>query len=177
MISVVIISSHKILMPPPKAAVRLRSPMVEDASAVHALVQSCPPLELNSPYTYLLLCSHFAASSAVGVCGDTICGFTGAYRVPDRLDTLFVWQIAVSRDLRGSGIGQLMLSSIFARQASRNIRYLEATVTPSNVASRRLFTTFAERRGCPIVLRSGFGAGDFPDGNHEAEQLFRIGTL
>ncbi|MCC6796073.1 MAG: diaminobutyrate acetyltransferase [Candidatus Hydrogenedentes bacterium] len=165
------------MLPSQHRTIRFRIPTVDDASDVCGLVRNCPPLEFNPPYAYLLLCSHFADTSVVCDSDDRLGGFTGAYRLPRRPDTLFVWQIAVSGDLRGSGIGQLMLSSILAREALRDVRYLEATVTPSNSASRRLFTSFAERRGCPIVLSAGFRADDFPGGNHEAEQLFRIGPL
>ena len=45
--------------------VTLAVPAVGDAKAIHALVGSCPPLDLNSTYAYLLLCAHFAETCVI----------------------------------------------------------------------------------------------------------------
>lgn len=55
---------------------------------------------------------------------------------------------------------------------------MEATVTPTNDASRNLFKGFARRTGSECVITpSFFREEDFPalEPKHAAEDLFRIG--
>src|SRR3546814_10843028 len=42
------------------AATWARMPHKTDASGIHRLISECPPLDLNSVYTYLLLSEHFS---------------------------------------------------------------------------------------------------------------------
>ena len=59
------------------------------------------------------------------------------------------------------------------------MRYLETTVAPSNEASRKMFASFARRKGVVIDKINGFEPDEFPaDGDaHEAEHRYRIGPL
>ncbi len=51
----------KSVEPFPNAAVTFRLPAVEDAAAIHALIDDArKPLDLNSVYCYMLLTTHFA---------------------------------------------------------------------------------------------------------------------
>lgn len=59
----------------------------------------------------------------------------------------------------------------------RSVRYLMATVTPSNTASQALFRQTAKALQAPCEVSEGFPAAWFPDGNHEPEELFQIGPL
>lgn len=54
---------------------------------------------------------------------------------------------------------------------------MEATVTPTNEASRRLFKGFGRKVGAEVAIKEDFfSEADFPAGSaHEAEGLFRIG--
>ena len=158
-------------------AIPLRHPTVADAPYVAALAGRCPPLERNSGYAYVLMCSHFAESSVIAKHhGETI-GFAFGYLVPSRPDTLFIWQIGVDPSFRGKGAGVLMLRSLIAREALANVRYVEATVGPSNGASLALFQRFAEQTKSAIAIKSGFTSDLFDTPGHEAEDLVRIGPL
>ena len=42
-----------------------RKPEVKDAVKIHALINACKPLAVNSVYSYLLLCQHFTDTCAV----------------------------------------------------------------------------------------------------------------
>ena len=54
---------------------------------------------------------------------------------------------------------------------------VETTIAPGNTASERLFTAFAERHGALLEREVLFDAGQFPDGPHDPEVLYRIGPL
>src|SRR3546814_263259 len=86
------------------AATWARMPHKTDASGIHRLISECPPLDLNSVYTYLLLSEHFSRACIVAGRGDTLDGFVSAYLPPERPGTLFVWQVAVHARARGQGL-------------------------------------------------------------------------
>ena len=67
-----------------------------------------------------------------------------------------------------------MLAALVDRLQSRGVRYLEATVAPSNTASDRLFRGFAKKRGCPLERTDYFTEDLFGAGAHEPEYLYRI---
>lgn len=133
-------------------------------------------LDLNSPYSYLLWCRDFAGTSVIARDADGACGFITGYSRPPSAGTVFVWQIAVDRRLRGRGLARRMLNHLADRMAAQGRRYLEATVTPDNIASDRLFASFARDRGCGLERRALFAREQFPVG-HEPEELLRIGPL
>ncbi len=155
----------------------LRKPCLADGSAIHALVQRCPPLDLNSSYSYFLLSSHFAHTCVVAERGGEIEGFLSAYLRPDAPDTLFVWQVAVDESMRGKGVARLMLSSLLSRSECKAVSWLEATVGPTNVASRGLFRTMAHALGVNMAESEFLSEEAFPGQAHEPEYLLRIGPL
>lgn len=156
---------------------KLRTPRVADASGVWRLSRRCGSLDENSPYAYLLVCSHFAATSLVAVSGGEVVAFVSAYRPPSGSDAVFVWQIAVDPVERRRGIGRALLDALVDLPANRDATHLEATVTPSNAASLRLFRSFAGDHNAACGVSTMFPAATFPDGGHEAELLLRVGPL
>ena len=137
-------------------------------------------MDMNSPYAYTLWCRDFARSSVVArdEQGRVNAYVTGFVR-PDSPDTYFLWQVAVDPACRGQRLARRMLDFIGDTIADRGLRFLEATVTPDNTASRALFTSFARDRGAEAVWNPLFGKEHFPqDGTpHEPEDLVRIGPL
>ncbi len=141
----------------PEGGIEIRSPVAADARAVWQMVDGMSDLDSNSPYAYLLLCTHFASTSLVARAGEDLAGFVLGYARPDDASTAFVWQVAVAECARGRGLAHRLLDNWFARCARRSdVRFLEATVTPSNQASRALFTSFANKRGAPLPERVEF---------------------
>jgi len=154
----------------PELRLRLREPCRADAAEIWSLVAGRDELDVNSPYAYLLMCTDFSETGLVArrieddprTEGELV-GFVLGYRPPKTPEALFVWQIAVAPSLRGEGMGSRMLSVLFDRcQANLSVDHLEATVTPSNLASRTLFTRFARERSAPIEETVAFRSSDFP---------------
>ncbi len=158
---------------------RFRAPVAGDATPMWRLAVDTGALDVNSPYAYLLVCTHFASTSVVAEDPETqdLAGFVAAYRLPDDLDVLFVWQIGVSAQRRGAGLGGRLLRALLAQPGNRGVRWVEATVTPSNHASERLFHSFARSLAAACVVTGSYPAELFPDGNHEPEVLYRVGPL
>ena len=155
----------------------VRKPALGDAADIHQLVVDGGTLEANSGYAYVLLCSHFAATSLVAEAEGELLGFVTGYRPPSHPDSVFVWQIGIASHARGRGLASILLDRLVALPACADVQYLEATVTPSNEPSKNLFLGFARRHGVPCRVRDGFAATVFPDECHESEQLYQIGPL
>jgi len=155
----------------------LRRPEVSDGSKIFGLVEACKPLDINSVYSYLLLCHHFAETCVVAEDKGEIVGFLSGYRPPDREKVFFVWQVAVAPRMRGQGLGKLLIAEALQRPAARRCSFLETTITPSNEASRRLFTSLARDLKARCTIIPCFAGQHFGEENHEPEHLFRIGPF
>lgn len=147
-----------------------------DGAGIWRLVGETGVLDLNSPYAYLMMGNWFAETSVVAEAGDRLAGFVIGFVPPRQAGTVFVWQVGVAGAMRGRGLGGRMLD-VLARRSPGPVRFLEATVTPSNRASEALFRGFARRHAAPCAVSDLFPAQAFPIGGHEAERLFRIGPL
>lgn len=158
----------------------LREPSITDGAAIHALIQACPPLDVNSAYAYLLLSHHFAATCVVAQdqAGGELLGYISGYVPPAQPNTFFVWQVAVHENGRGQGLGQRMLQHLLQRPAARQTQFVETTVSPSNGPSRAMFHRLANTLGTtlqefPLFTKDMFGKGT----EHEDEKLLRIGPF
>lgn len=164
-------------------SIRLRAPDKSDASSILELVKESGVLEPNSCYAYLLFCQDFAESCVVAEVDDRVVGFVIGYHPPQRQEALFVWQIGVSSSMRKQGLGSRMLLDLLQRRPPGRLKYLEATVTPSNLPSRKMFESVANRLSAAWEYLDWFAEDDFrlPSADasepHESEQLIRIGPL
>jgi diaminobutyrate acetyltransferase len=152
----------------------LRAPVIGDGLTLWSLARIAGELDVNSEYCYHLWCRDFASTSVVAWAPDAAAGFVIGFHRPLDPSCLFVWQVAVHPDHRGLGLGTDMLSHLVDRAA--HTRRVEATVGPSNDASRRMFERFARRHGAPVTSSPFLDADAFTDG-HEPEVLLTIGPL
>lgn len=159
------------------SALHFREPVAQDGPAVTALIARCAPLDTNSAYCNLLQCSHFAATCVVAERDGQLCGWISAYRVPDRPDRLFVWQVAVDASARGIGLGGRMLDALIARPAARGAQTVITTITEDNAASWRLFESLARRHGATLSRTPLFEREAHFAGAHDTEFQAEIGPL
>ncbi len=155
----------------------LRVPDRRDGAAIHKLVSQCPPLDLNSLYTYLLLSEHFRDTCILAQDSDGIEGFVSAYIPPGKPDVLFVWQVAVHERARGKGLARFMLSELLRRPGLNKIKYIETTVGPDNHASRSLFASMARQLDAASCETPLFESHLFGMHGHDDEPLIRIGPF
>lgn len=137
-------------------------------------------VDTNSPYSYLMLSEYFAENCAVAERDGNLVGFVTGFRPIEDPETLFIWQIAVDESVRGLGVGSRLLNEVVSRPQVPRLRYLEATVTPDNEPSKRLFRSFAENWGAECREEELFSRSDFPldvGEPHDPEIRFRIGAF
>src|SRR5690242_16041933 len=123
----------------------IENPTKADGAALWRIARDSRKLDLNSPYAYLLWCRDFADTTVVAKVDGRPVGFVMAYRRPAAPEVALVWQVAVDASQRGCGLGGALLDDLFTRFIPQGVRYLESTITPSNKASIKLFTSFARR--------------------------------
>lgn len=157
--------------------ITLRPPTLDDGMAVFRLVENSPPLDTNSSYCNFLQCSHFANTSVAADANKRLVGFISGYIIPDRPDTLFIWQVAVAEQARGLGLASRMLEHILARHQCANVAYIETTITKNNQASWALFTRLAKNQSTDLNSAEWLDKDAHFSGLHESESLVRIGPL
>ena len=157
--------------------IMLRRPALEDGMGVYRLVESCPPLDTNSSYCNLLQCSHFSSTSVAAELDGEIVGFISGYILPDRANTLFVWQVAVGENARGVGLASRMLSDILSRSECSSVEYLETTITEDNRASWALFEGLAKKLSVELQRSDWMDKEVHFSGLHDSETLVRIGPF
>lgn len=139
------------------------------------LAQDSRTLDLNSPYCYLLLCTHFAATSRIAEIDGQTVGFLVGYEPPTDPHCYFVWQVAVAASRRGQGLARAMIDDVLDEKPGR-YNYLGASFTPENAASQRLFRGYVRARSAAAEESLLFHAESFPE-SHAAEYLIRVGPL
>lgn len=161
----------------PRIKLNIRIPKAADGVAVHNLIRKSAFVDNNSLYCYLLVCTHFAQTSAIAERNGETMGVITAYIPPQQPDTLFVWQVAVDPLMRRRGLARSMLRAIVQSDACRDVRFIETTVTADNTASRKLFSTFSEKLNCPVQESVLFERREHFLNLHDSEHLLRIGPF
>jgi L-2,4-diaminobutyric acid acetyltransferase len=123
------------------------------------------------------MADEFGDASIVAERDGELMGFVVGLCPPRRPDTVFVWQVGVMPNARGLGLGRKLLDKLVDIDGANHVRYLEATVTPTNEASRGLFTSFARHRDAECKVTEGYTSEDFQPLDHEPEERFRIGPF
>ncbi len=155
----------------------LRKPDKNDSKEIFQLIKSVGTLDLNSQYLYLLQTTHFQNTCSVAIYNEKIVGFVSGYIIPDDKETLFIWQVAVSNEVRGLNLAMKIILDIFNKNnTSNNIKYILSTVSPSNKASQRVFEKIANKLNTKIENKTLFSIDDFFDA-HEEEIQYLIGPI
>ncbi|TMN23904.1 diaminobutyrate acetyltransferase [Lentibacillus cibarius] len=160
-----------------ETGLHFRRPTKDDGAEVWELVKGTGVLDLNSSYSYIMWCEIFSDTSIVVEREERIVGFISGFIHPDQPDTLFIWQVAVDESERGQGLATRMLYQLLQRETCADIQSVEATVSPSNSASQRLFLGLARKMLTKCVIHDYFTSDDFPGEGHEDEHLFKIGPI
>jgi len=154
---------------------KIRNVTLGDIKQVYRLLSANRPyVGLNSRYTYLLLARDFSDTCLVAEDNERIIAFSSGYISPSKQDTFFNWEIVVDEKYRGNGLQKKLLLNQINRE---NIKYLEATVNPSNEAAKRNYRELTRLLKTVCNESVLFREEDFENDSHEAEVLYRIGPF
>ena len=157
-----------------KATPSLRKPVAEDGAEIWKLIKACKPLDENSMYCNLIQCDHFRDTCVLAELGGKPAGWVSAYVMPNDPSTLFVWQVAVSSEARGMGLGTLMLKGLLQRDVCKDVERIQTTITRSNAASWKLFRKFAKQQDARLSSQAYFGEALHFRGKHNTEYMVTI---
>ena len=157
--------------------ITFRNPTVEDGGSMWRVVRDSGVLDLNSAYMYLLLAKDFGDTCVVAEHAGSVVGFVTGYRPPHRPASIFLWQVGVDASMRGRGVGKRLLAAFLNSDGARGASMLETTISPSNEASRALFSAVARDLETDIRTTTCFTEDHFPEAGHEAEELYFIGPF
>ncbi|QIE43298.1 diaminobutyrate acetyltransferase (plasmid) [Rhodobacteraceae bacterium SC52] len=151
----------------------LRKPTAEDGAEIWNLVRNCGPLDENSMYCNLIQADHFRDTCVVAQLNGHIVGWISGHMIPGA-SAFFVWQVAVSPEARGLGLGRKMLAHLVARKECRDATHLKTTITKSNEASWALFRSFARSIGGELTDEPHFERELHFDGAAATEHMVTI---
>lgn len=151
-------------------------PTKKQAKEIFKLVSRCKPLDINSEYLYLLQSTYFKDTCSVAFFEDEAVGFISGYLVPNKKNTLFIWQVAVDKIARGEGLARKLLLEILQREHLNDVEYIHTTISPNNIPSQKFFEKFASELNTTIKKSILFDNDDFNSG-HEQEVLYEIGPI
>lgn len=157
-------------------SVQFGTPTVEDGAAMWELVNNST-LDQNSAYKYIMMAEFFADTCVVAKEDGKLVGFITAFIPPERQDVVFIWQVGVDASQQGKGIASRMLDDLLSRKACSEVKFVEATITPSNKASQSLFRRLAKKYDTECAVNDFFPEDVFPGEGHEAELSFRVGPI
>lgn len=156
---------------------KITTPSIQDFHDVYQLVIKSPPLEANSEYAYMLMCTHFQDSCVIAKNDDNeVVGFVLGYKVPKFNNLLFVWQVAVAPSMRGKSLGVQMLTQLLQKDFLQDILFVDTTIALSNEASQKMFQKWADSLQIQIQVVSTVDATLFGNA-HESEDIYRIGPI
>lgn len=142
------------------------------------IVKESKVLDVNSSYSYLMWSKYFNQTSIIAECeNNDVIGFVSGFLQPESPDTLFIWQVAVDHKHRGKGLATKLIEQLLNQLESEKVNFLEATVTPSNIPSSKLFKGIAKKKDTNYRIFECFSEEQFPDSVHESEMTYRIGPL
>ena len=158
---------------PRSRKLRLRKPDAEDGAAIWELVRRCEPLDRNSMYANLIQADHFRDTCVVAERDGEIVGWISGHMIPGE-EAFFAWQVAVSPDARGLGLGATMLFELVNRDEIADADALKTTITRDNAASWGLFRSFARKIGGELTDAPYFKQDEHFDGAHDTEHMVTI---
>src|SRR6056300_676400 len=149
-----------------KQNIQIKNPDSDYGYQISELIKNSPPLDLNSTYLYFIQSHYFNKTCAIAVNEvDKVIGFVSGFQDPRKKDTLFIWQVAISKDARGNGI------------ASKLIHFIETTITKDNTSSISLFNKISQELNTNIIEEPFLDKTKHFLNQHDSENLFRIGPF
>ena len=159
-----------------KQNIQIKNPDSYYGYQISELIKNSPPLDLNSTYLYFIQSHYFNKTCAIAVNEiDRVIGFVSGFQDPRKKDTLFIWQVAISKDARGNGLASKLIH--FILQEHPHMQFIETTITKDNTSSISLFNKISQELNTNIIEEPFLDKTKHFLNQHDSENLFRIGPF
>ena len=156
--------------------IQIKNPSSDYGFQIAELVKNSPPLDLNSTYHYFIQSHYFAKTCAIAVNeADKVIGYVSGFNDPRNSKTLFIWQVAISNEARGSGLASKLIHFILHKHTQ--VQFIETTITKDNTASISLFNKISKELNTNIIEEPFLDKSKHFLNQHDSENLFRIGPF
>ena len=159
-----------------KQNIQIKNPDSDYGYQISELIKNSPPLDLNSTYLYFIQSHYFNKTCAIAVNEiDRVIGFVSGFQDPRKKDTLFIWQVAISKDARGNGLASKLIH--FILQEHPHMQFIETTITKDIKSSISLFNKISQELNTNIIEEPFLDKTKHFLNQHDSENLFRIGPF
>jgi len=111
----------------------------EEFLNVFEFVSHCKPLESYAEHVYKIMLRHFNNSCFVVEEEKKIVGFVLGFVSQTDMKTYFLWQVGISPDKQGKGLGGKLLDFLEKKVKGLGCKRIELTIDPQNLHSQKLF--------------------------------------
>lgn len=118
---------------------KIREAGQDEFLKIYDFVSNCKPLEPYPAHLYKIFLRYFKATFLVAEEKGDLLGFSFGFIAQSLPQTAFFWQIGVSPQAQGRGIGKELVSSFEKKAKEAGCRRLELTVDFKNIPSQKLF--------------------------------------
>lgn len=138
----------------PKPIVRF--PSEEDSAEVMELINESEISKYAALSRNILQKDLLSETSVVAELDGQIVGWMAAYKLPHDLETLFVWQLIVSEDERGLGLGSLMINSALNRDICEGVERVQTAIEADDGDTWRSFKRFAHSKNTDLNVETDY---------------------
>ena len=133
-----------------KMELTIREAEERDAEEIENLAKRCPPLRgsISGTYEYLALCfrRYFLIAEASGDIIAFLVGFPNL----DVKGEVWIYQVAVCQEKRGTSVARDLITEVIRRFASDGYSVVKARILEDNDCSLRLFKKLGFERVCIV---------------------------
>ena len=134
----------------------VRFPTREDSTPVMELINACEISKYSALSRNILQQDLLSETSVVAELDGQIVGWMAAYKLPHDLETLFVWQLVVSEDERGVGLGSLMINSALKRDIGEDVERVQTAIKSDDLDTWSFFKRFAHSKNADLNVVSDY---------------------
>lgn len=110
-----------------------------DFLSIYDFVSKCKPLEVYPEHLYKIILRYFNDTCFILKFQDKLIGFAIGFISQVHLKRFFLWQLGIDSKFQNRGVGGHFLKRLENKIKQKDIKQIELTVDPVNIASMKLF--------------------------------------
>ena len=158
----------------PTPVLRFRAPQASDAAEISLLLKESGAPTHSELHRSLLQSDQFRETCGVVEIAGDIVGWISAYLPPFDPESLYVWQIAVSKKARGLGVAHRMLLDLMNRDICDGVRRLQISIRFDDPDGWEFIQRYADIRGASMAVQANYLRDVSASGLQPTEHLVTV---
>jgi len=118
---------------------KFKNPCEDDFLKLYDFVLDCPPLESYPEHFYKIILRYFPKTTVFLRNKNLIVGFVFGIPSQKDKDLIFLWQIGIDKNMRGSSVSKNLIKEFEKKVKENGFKKIELTIDPENIASKKFF--------------------------------------